>query len=383
MTGTANDSDHGRLEEFCRTITEQARHPAILVNPANAKVLCVNDGFGRLLKPNMLDAPRERLSDILRHGTQNEFREMMIDLLKEPDTVREGEIHLSGDLFLSENQLVAMSVHGLDDFEYVLVEFTATGTLESAGDDPARSEEQPGLPARIAELEQRCAEQDLRYQRFIHVLGHELKSPLTAVKGYIELLEYQARDLELPDLKEMLPLIINALNRLHGSIDALYRLGNADLLDRRYKTTDLRKMLPALHEELLPHAEKRGITLAFEEARARLRLNPTLVREILYQLLVAQIIYAKGIPSVLQVLHQTDEGTYRFAVLQSSMGGMSFPEDFTDRLESPLPDGEERKATTFGFETARILVEQAGGAIRFLRGDDALHSFYFTLPKGK
>jgi signal transduction histidine kinase len=104
--------------------------------------------------------------------------------------------------------------------------------------------------------------QQVRFQ-FIRVLGHELKAPLNAVEGYLQMLRDRALGSDLAAYGEILDRSVVRLDGMRKLI--------ADLLDlthiesgqrtRRLDTLDVRDVARAAIETLQPQAAARGIAV--------------------------------------------------------------------------------------------------------------------------
>ncbi len=372
-------TDHaGSFENSCRSLYGESGTPVLVVNPANARILYANPAFDTLFKPGMLDEPRERLSDILKHGLQVDVRERMIEAIKEPEAPQEGELVLRDDLFLAESHPVRYAYRMIGETECIEIEFPAEAAEAGSAVETAGAAQ---LQRRIAKLEKEAASKDLMYQRFVHLVGHELKSPLTALKGYAELLEYQFQESGDEETREIARMIVRSCARLHASIDALYRVGEQDMLDRRYKTADLKKVFAELLEEL---EQARGShAILFDETNARPKINPVLLQEVLYQLALFELLQAQDPESTIRVRYRQIGESYAFVVRHAPRGEeeKDFPEEFEELIASLKPAKGEKRAMTIGYAVAEKLIGQGGGKIAIERGEQGRSSYYFLLPK--
>lgn len=365
------------LETACRLLYGESGTAVLVVNPANTRILYANPAFDALLKPGMLEEPRERLSDILKHGLQVEVREQMIDAIKEPEEPREGELVLREDLFLAETHPVRYAFRPIGDAECIEISFPGEAAIGATEESAGAAD----LQKRIAKLQKESAAKDLMYQRFAHLIGHELKAPLTALKGYTELLEYQFRDSGDGETLEILRMIVRSCVRLHASIDALYHTGEQDMLDRRYKTADLRKIFASVAAELEP--ARGNHALLFDETNARLKTNPVLLQELLYQILLFELLQAHNPDSSIRLRYRQVGDGYAFVVrhLPREEEEEEFPAAIDELIESLRPAKGEKRATTIGYAVAEKLIVQAGGGIALERGEEGMNAYYLLLPK--
>ncbi|MBN2433609.1 MAG: HAMP domain-containing histidine kinase [Acidobacteria bacterium] len=109
----------------------------------------------------------------------------------------------------------------------------------------------------------------MRFQ-FISVLAHELKSPLNAVEGYLNLMEQHVMGDRLADYDDM---VGRSLDRLQGMRKMIMDLLDLTRIESGQKNRDIREVdvvavIRRCRESVLPDAEKRGIHINLEGPEA-------------------------------------------------------------------------------------------------------------------
>lgn len=371
------------IEERCRELFESRLIPTLIIRPGNGKIIYANTAFRGLVKVNRMDEDIDTVSDILRRGEFTDFKEEMIEVLKDTSTPHEYTLKLREKIFSDETQKVLLSFLDLVDEDCIEMQFSET---IRTNDEPSvdmitgRQSDPSGLHARIAELERLLAEKDTMYNRFAHVLGHELKAPLTVIKGFAELLDFEFEERDDPETRSILKMIIKTSNRLYSYIEAMYHLSLQDLQSKRYKTADVLNIFESVEHELTSELLSVGMTLRYEKKKTRWKLNPVLLREIMYQLVLSEALCSKTEESNIRILSAMIAGQYCFAVLHTKSDEAAFPENFLSLVERMASVETSRKATTIGYEFSKKLIEQSGGKIAIDRGDQGMNSFYYYLP---
>ena len=109
------------------------------------------------------------------------------------------------------------------------------------------------------------AEEASRMRRdFVADVSHELKTPLTALLGFIETLNGPARD-DPKARQRFLGIMEGEARRMHRLVEDLLSLSRVEADERRRPTTpvDLHQILGSAVALLRPLAEERGVTVAY------------------------------------------------------------------------------------------------------------------------
>ena len=129
-------------------------------------------------------------------------------------------------------------------------------------------------------------------QDFTANVSHELKTPLTAISGYAELME---NGMVGQDKQEHFALEIRKnADRLLSLINDIIRLSELDRSSEKevgFEETDLNKIALECMEGLKVSAEKRSVTLTYEGAPCLLRANKEMLRELIDNLVLNAIRY--------------------------------------------------------------------------------------------
>ncbi len=121
--------------------------------------------------------------------------------------------------------------------------------------------------------------------QIIDIAAHELRTPVSVIKGYMELLQ----ELGLPELDAYLPPILRSVQKLESLARDLFELSTLHALERAPtpQRVDTSRWLAHLLEEYRPQAEAKGITLESHIApeAAYALFDPEHVAAILHHLL--------------------------------------------------------------------------------------------------
>lgn len=164
-------------------------------------------------------------------------------------------------------------------------------------------------------------------QDFTANISHELKTPLTAISGYAELLEGDFVDEE--KRKHFYHEIRKNSNRLLALITDIIRLSELDRSDRDpvFEELNLNSIVNECIENLEISAKQRGVGLSYKGEECRLRGNSHMLRELVENLIQNAIRYNNAGGKVDVVV-----GADPTAYLIVKDNGIGIPKDDQERI---------------------------------------------------
>lgn len=239
---------------------------------------------------------------------------------------------------------------------------------------------EPAVTTSLHDVTQQTEERD-QLVSFAGVVAHDLKNPLTVIRGWSESLQEELSGDEAPDpatLRAMVSRVVSASDSMRGFIDDL--LGMTIARDRRLELEVLD--LTAVAEEV---AELRRTG----ETRPRITVQPGmcvtadrfLVRQLVDNLVANAVKYvAPGVRPAVSIAATGSDGLLEVAVADNGIG---IPPDQRERVFEPLAraDGATTYAGTgLGLDICRRVVERHGGRIWVDPRVPEGTTFRFTLP---
>lgn len=102
---------------------------------------------------------------------------------------------------------------------------------------------------------------------FLHIVSHQLRTPMTAMRGFISMWNEGEFDKLPPDkMGEIKSRIVNNSERLNNIVnDMVLAMESEGELKVEFKPVDLGKLLAGNIEMLKPNFEKKGLYLKYEE----------------------------------------------------------------------------------------------------------------------
>ncbi len=166
-------------------------------------------------------------------------------------------------------------------------------------------------------------------QEFTANVSHELKTPLTAISGYSELIE-KGMVTQEAETKRFAGEIHKNANRLLTLINDVIRLSELDdsETEETFEAVDLWESADKCVNMLQMSAEKHGVSLVMEGEQVTIRANRQMVEEVLYNLCDNAIRYNREHGNVL-VKVEAKEDT---AVLIVKDTGIGIPAEHQERI---------------------------------------------------
>ncbi|MCU0495884.1 MAG: HAMP domain-containing histidine kinase [Anaerolineae bacterium] len=216
---------------------------------------------------------------------------------------------------------------------------------------------------------------------FISTIVHDLKTPITAVKGFIELIE-QAGTLN-PAQKQFSDKAIAVLGRMHDLVDDLLDLAKLDAgVELHLHECDIQVFIQEALETLESIALQRQITVQVEigpEVRP-IRADARLLRQVINNLLSNAIKYNRDQGTV-NIRVSEQPGSLRVDVRDTGMGIRS--EDQT-RVFEPFYRGRgsaKAEGTGLGLAIVEMIIRKHGGRIWVESKLNEGSVFSFNLPR--
>ena len=233
-------------------------------------------------------------------------------------------------------------------------------------------EYQPALDE-VAYRARRLREDYARIQRtarlrsdFVANASHELRSPLTSVRGYAELLKQDMAD--TPEARALcLDTILGECDRMLSVIEDILQLGKAERAAVREDPRPARPAALEVARALAPRADKKRIALTVA-GEALVPLADKALWELMYNLMDNAIRYGREGGHVWVRL----EG----ARIEVADDGVGIDEAHLRRVFEPFYRVDETRdgdsgGTGLGLSIVKTLVEGAGGTVRAERAGDA------------
>ncbi len=237
---------------------------------------------------------------------------------------------------------------------------------------------------KLEEANEHLKELDKAKDEFISMASHQLRTPLTAIKGYLSMLmEGDAGEIKISQY-DFINEAFQGANRMVGLINDLLNVSRMETgrFFLEPVSIDLKVMIQEEINQLIQHAKDRNIYLKFEhkEEIPKIEVDENKVRQVVMNFIDNAIYYTKQ-GGVTVKLYQKGEEIF-FEVHDTGIG---VPETQKKNLFSKFyradnarrvrPDG-----TGLGLYLAKKVVEDHGGEIIFDSVEEKGSVFGFRMP---
>lgn len=220
---------------------------------------------------------------------------------------------------------------------------------------------------------------------FVANVSHELKTPITSIKGFVETLLSDDWNHD-PDILRFLEIIQQQAGRLNAIIDDLLTLSRLEQKEGRVikEHTHLLAVLQNAAYLCQLHAAKKNITIEIQcTEELQLYLNAALLEQALVNLIINAIKYSEPAKTVLIIAENHQEKTRIYVKDQ----GFGIDQKHLDRLFERfyrVDTARSRKlgGTGLGLSIVKHIVQAHDGSIRVESKLGAGSTFIITLPNG-
>lgn len=251
----------------------------------------------------------------------------------------------------------------------VLTTLFGWGLIRSVKEEILRKEELQEISDRLAVANTELHRLDTAKSEFISIASHQLRTPLTAIKGFVSLLLEGAYGRLEPSVADTLNKVYLANARLVNLVENLLNISRieAGRIQYQFAPTRLEDILTELHELFILAAHEKGIRLGITLPKTplpMLSLDGAKIREVISNMIDNSIKYTeRG-----EVLIVAEQQGNKVVVTVSDTGVGIDPEDLP-HLFKKFERGKDAaqvnvSSTGLGLYVGKSFTEAHGGTIR-------------------
>lgn len=220
---------------------------------------------------------------------------------------------------------------------------------------------------------------------FVSMAAHELRTPLAAIRGYLELIAYKSGQSIAPEVSGYIKQAIKSSNELGGLINNLLDVTRIErgTLTLNMEKVDLAETAAQAVKDVQFGAQDKHITLAYNGPQSGMMVaaDRIALREVINNLLANAIKYTSKDGNVVVTLERND-ATYALHVKDTGIGipKQALPNLFTKfyRVHGGLDSGST--GTGLGLFISRSIAERHNGSIGVESEEGIGSIFTFTIP---
>ncbi len=226
-------------------------------------------------------------------------------------------------------------------------------------------------------------EQEAMMRDFVSMAAHELRSPLTAIKGFAQTLIARAEQIPAEHRTRYLSMVNEQSDRLARLVDDLMQVSRIDArrITLEREPVDLSVLVSAIIEQFRGKWQERSIDVSARGDTTVADADPHQAGEILINLIDNAVKYSPPAAPVIVKIHGSD-GEVRVDVRDHG-SGMTHEEQaslFEKFRRLPSAKASDVPGTGLGLYIVRGLVEAHGGRVWVTSTLNEGSTFSFTLP---
>jgi signal transduction histidine kinase len=242
-----------------------------------------------------------------------------------------------------------------------------------------------------AQLFEQVKEANEAKTEFMNIASHELKIPMTSIKGYTKLMQMGAGGSLSDQQKEFLQVIINSVDRMAGLVNDLLDVSRIEAGRIRLEITDvqIQDVIDEVIEVVQTQIDKKSqkLTVDMAEDLPELRADYNRMVQIVTNLVSNAYKYTPegGEIGVIAKSYDNEEIEEGIMVTVTDTGYGISEEDqaqlFTTFFRSADQNIRDEPGTGLGLSITKNMIESHGGELTFESELGKGSSFTFTLPR--
>lgn len=225
---------------------------------------------------------------------------------------------------------------------------------------------------------------------FVSVASHQLRTPLTAIRWYLEDLQSQEIGPLLPEQKANVDQAVVSTGRMINLVNDLLNVSRLETgrLAIVPKPTDIAEVLKDVVQENTGIAVAKGCLINLhlpDKALEPISVDPTLIRQVAANLVSNAVKYTypeTGKPQVDVTLTKDGKHYYRVTIRDNGMGiGAADKARIFERFfRADNAVKKQAEGSGLGLYIAKLIIEESGGMISFDSEEGKGSTFWFLLP---
>jgi len=225
---------------------------------------------------------------------------------------------------------------------------------------------------------------NIEKDRFISIAAHELKTPMTAIRGFTQLLKKERIIKDVEKRNRYLNILESEIERLSKLVTEVLDLSRMDLGTMKYNIDEVNiiEVAEDVNEEMSQKANKKGLELdlKIDYNLPIIKTDKEKLKQILINLIDNAIKYTERGSITVEIGRKNDY--IKFSVADTGIGipEEHFSKIFTRFYQAATPYTRKVSGSGLGLSLCKEFVESLGGKIWFKSNVGKGSTFYFTLP---
>jgi len=197
--------------------------------------------------------------------------------------------------------------------------------IESVRREVRQRERIESLAKDLSSANDRLLELDRQKSEFVSLATHQLRAPLTAMKGYSSLILEGEMGVIEPETKQAVSRIYDSANTLTNIVNDYLNISRIELGTMKYTfdKLDFKKLIEDVIGELKPNIEKKGLKFSFNcdpSQRYTVHADPDKLKQVIANLIDNSLKYTPSGAIELSLIRKNVEKKVLFSVKDTGVG---------------------------------------------------------------
>ncbi|HEX2974930.1 MAG TPA: CHASE domain-containing protein [Bacteroidales bacterium] len=237
----------------------------------------------------------------------------------------------------------------------------------------------------IEQLNEQLAKLNTDKDRFISILSHDLKSPFTAILGFLDLLMSDLRKLSIDDIEHHIKMVYDSARHTFSLLEDLlmWTRAHSGTIPFNPRLLHTRDIYDQVIEVLIPSAKAKNISISYHEDESMHMVADKDMMKAILRNLLSNAIKFTGEGGTVKISAVRENGSVMISVQDSGIGmtsdqlGKLF--NITNVLSTAGTGGE--KGSGLGLILCKEFVERHGGHIWVSSEPGKGSDFRFSIPE--
>lgn len=224
-------------------------------------------------------------------------------------------------------------------------------------------------------------ESNLQLENFAHIASHDLKTPLSNVIRFSQLLELKIKDKLSPREMELFSFIIDGSRHMNETINSLFQFSTATNRKLSYTRFYLQDIIAELENDITVDVRESKADIQVEAFTDIIIADKVLIKQLFLNLILNSMKFIKkGDSPKISIRARKIDQNYRFEIQDNGIGVDAAYADSIFLIFKRLHGKASYEGTGAGLAICKKIVEQHGGEIWVESEIEKGSSFYFTIP---
>lgn len=236
------------------------------------------------------------------------------------------------------------------------------------------------LKAQNIELE-KYIESNLQLENFAHIASHDLKTPLSNVIRFSQLLQTKVQGKLTDKEEELFSFIISGSQHMNDTINSLFQFSQATNKKLIYSSFSLPKLIDELKNDISIKLKESNAVIKIENLPDFIEADRILVKQLFLNLILNGIKFTgKNNQPIITLNYTSNNGFYNFSVIDNGIGIDERYQENIFLIFKRLHNRSAYSGSGIGLAICKKIVELHGGKIWVTSEAEQGSSFHFTIP---